>query len=634
LVALALACLCVWSPAVARAQAPLLAPPQVIAGPSPAIISLGGMSIARDGTGGLVYLARGTDGVAHVFVSSLTGGQFQSPQRLDVGSAFSGPSSQPVLAAGLGGVLLVAFINSGELYVVDRASSNAAWQPPLAMHALAANPSLQLSNPNGKAYLAFTATDGSGQDVLVDYYSAGSWAPAQSALNLVAGDNAGAGAGRPEVAAASDGVGMVVWGEGGHLYLRRVWGVVPSVLAQQLDTDPAQLPAYGPAYKELSVGSAAIGTGGDSSYATVAFDEKLQAVGGGPAQTRVLMARVVAATVTPAVPVDGLSPGSASADQPSVAVNEYGRGFVTAAQTQSNRLFAGQLNTNDALGTLGRIDSQPNSALPFAAPGIAGLSSMLIAWQQSTSSGAAITLRYAPTLGNLGPEQVVSNPLQGPTDAAAGLFTGGDGAGDAAAAWVQGSGAMQSIVVAQLFTPPGAPAPSQSLTYSRSATPVLSWSPSRDSWGPVTYAVSLDGQPFAQTQNTSLPISGGLIDGPHRWQVAAVNLAGAQTAGPNATVWVDTTPPRLQVTLGGRARAHKRIRLGVLAKDIPASLERGAQASGIANVRVRWGDRSAGLARHGAWHRFTRSGLYRVVVSASDRAGNTVTIAHYLRILP
>jgi hypothetical protein len=629
--AAALALASAWLPMSARAQ-PLLGSPQVVAGPSSGI-SLGGMSVARDGTGGLVFL-QSVGGVTHVFVSTLTNGQFQAPQQLDVGPQMSGDSSQVVISAGNGGLLLVAFINGGELYAADRTSSAAPWQAPLALHAAAINPSIDLSNTDSKAYLAYTAVDGGGHDVLVDYYDAGQWAPAQAPLNVFSGDSAGIGAGRPAVAAAGDGVGMVAWGENGHLYLRRVWGVQPSTEVEQIDTPPSLLPGYAPGFTETSVGDPAIATGGDSSYAAVAFDESAQSGAGGPLQTRVLVARVVAETVSPPVPIDGLSVGAGSAEQPAVAVNEYGRGIVSAAQIQSDALFGGQLNTNEAPGALGRLDSQPNSALPFAAIGIAGLSSMLVAWQESTPTGAEIRLRYAQTVGNLGPEQVVSNPEQGPTDAAAGLFADGDSAGDAAAAWVQGSGGQLSIVAAQLFTSPSAPAPSPSFAYSRTATPVLSWSASREVWGPATYAVTLDGRPFAQTQQTSLPVTPGLIDGPHRWQVTAINLAGARNAGSTATVWVDTTPPRLQFTLGGRPRIRARVRVNVGAVDIANPQEPGSQASGVAKVRIRWGDGSKLSSGRHASHRYRRAGLYRVVVTDTDRAGNVTSIAHYLRILP
>ena len=75
------------------------------------IVWLNGMSIARDGTGGLVYL-KDVDGVAHVFVSlPAQNGAFQAP----------GPgrrrAARPLLTAGdrrrQHGPLLVGFINDG-----------------------------------------------------------------------------------------------------------------------------------------------------------------------------------------------------------------------------------------------------------------------------------------------------------------------------------------------------------------------------------------------------------------------------------------------------------------------------------------------------------------------------------------
>jgi len=65
-------------------------------------------------------------GVAHVFVSALAQGRFQTPVQVDSGLA--GPSSQPVIAADDGGLLLVAFVNAGELYVVQQPSSGSGWQ--------------------------------------------------------------------------------------------------------------------------------------------------------------------------------------------------------------------------------------------------------------------------------------------------------------------------------------------------------------------------------------------------------------------------------------------------------------------------------------------------------------------------
>ncbi len=78
----------------------------------------------------MVYL-KAISGVPHVFVSALVGGQFQAPVEVD--AALAGASSQPVIAAGNGGVLLIGFINGGQLYVVDRGSSTAAFGAPDAL---------------------------------------------------------------------------------------------------------------------------------------------------------------------------------------------------------------------------------------------------------------------------------------------------------------------------------------------------------------------------------------------------------------------------------------------------------------------------------------------------------------------
>src|SRR4051794_41921270 len=53
-------------------------------GPSPDIVRVGGLDLARDGTGGLVYL-KNVDGSPHVFLSRFNGGVFRAPERLDNG---------------------------------------------------------------------------------------------------------------------------------------------------------------------------------------------------------------------------------------------------------------------------------------------------------------------------------------------------------------------------------------------------------------------------------------------------------------------------------------------------------------------------------------------------------------------
>ena len=132
-----------------------------------------------------------------------------------------------------------------------------------------------------------------------------------------------------------------------------------------------------------------------------------------------------------------------------------------------------------------RVDSLPNSDAADAVPANAGLISDLIAWQQTPgiAGPAEIRVRYASDGADLGGEQVVSDPSLGAADADQGLAAAGDVAGDAAVAWVQGSGASTSIVAAQLFQPPGGFVPSNSFRYVTTASPVLFWSASSELWG-------------------------------------------------------------------------------------------------------------------------------------------------------
>src|SRR5262249_10821863 len=90
----------------APASAVILSP-TTIDGPSTEGLSLGGVSMAADGTGGLVY-TKSVDGVQHVFASRYDGGQWSAPIRADAESSFA--ASQPRIAAGENGRLLVVWV--------------------------------------------------------------------------------------------------------------------------------------------------------------------------------------------------------------------------------------------------------------------------------------------------------------------------------------------------------------------------------------------------------------------------------------------------------------------------------------------------------------------------------------------
>jgi hypothetical protein len=627
--ALALALMAIALPAAtaqaAKGHSPTLAPNDtVIDGPNTGVVSLDGMSIARDGTGGVVYL-KDVAGIAHVFVSPLINGTFQAPVQVDPG--LLGPSSQPVIAAGQEGALEVAFINGGQLYVAETLSTASGFTAPADIFSGAANPSISMSN-FGKAYVAFTATDGAGGgDVRAAYYYAGQWALETSPLDANPADAAGIGTGRPEVTCAGDGIAIVVWGEAGHIYTRRVVKTTPSVVYEQ--ADPSSLDGW----SEVSSSDPVIATGGDDTYASVAFQETF--TNGSTQESRVLMNRLHGSQYDGVTEGDGAAMGGPEgADQPASAVTEYGEGFVTSEHDSSHQLWASTLGSNDAYATTVRVDSLPNSDQPDAVPATAGLVSTFIAWQQNpgVAGPAEIRVRYAPDGVDLGPEEVVSNPALGPTDADLGLAGGGDVSGDGAVAWVQGSGASTSIVAAQLYQAPGGFVFDHSFQYATTAAPVLGWSPAAELWGSPDYIVRVDGAQVAATTGQATQVA--LANGRHVVSVTAVNQAGLTSVAPNAAVFVDTVPPRVSFKLSGSLVVKTRVSLGATYSDPPPRGLPRTDASGVKTVLVKWGDGTqTRIRRTTASHVYTRTRTYTVTVIATDRAGNMTVARKKIKIL-
>lgn len=303
--------------ATAAAEFTTAAPEPLVGGLTQ--VTLGGLAVARDGTGGLVYTAT-ANGISHVFLSRLLGGVFQSPEQLDTG-ALTG-ASEPVITADNGGQILVAFISGSNLYAAEAPSSAQGLSSPVQLAAGASNPAISM-NLYGIGYLAYTATSGSGDDVDVQYFDGSGWSPASpEAMNDSAGDVAGTGSGAPSVVAASDGVGIVAWGEGGHIYSRRLQGTATSVEVEQ--DDVSNLNGMG----EVSAGHPDIASGGDSTYPDIVFDETF--ADGSENVSRAMLTRLVAEQTRAATAVDGISSASQNGLAPQVAMSEFGRGLITA----------------------------------------------------------------------------------------------------------------------------------------------------------------------------------------------------------------------------------------------------------------------------------------------------------------
>ncbi len=606
-------------------------PGDPVVGPTPALHALGGVDLAPDGTGALVTTID-DGGSPHIFVSRLVNGGWGAPERID--GALPDSSSQPVVAAGDGGRVVVAFVNDGNVYAVTRAGAGSGYSAPQVIWGGggAVSPALDLS-VNGKEYLAFTAPGAGGDDVRVAYAAdAGAWTLAGAPLDANPADNAGSGTGRPAVGASADGTAIVAWGEAGHVFARRVRGAQPSVVYADANDGLSVegVPAAG-------ADSPVVGVEDDDSFTGIAF--RAEFVVGGVARSRVVYRRLRGSRFEGPSVVDAtpFSSGQGSVG-PQIATVGTGQGIVLGSGDMTFLNYAMLLHGDAGPGDVSVVDSLGASSAPTAAVTAAATAlKMLVAWQFTPGAGAPeIHARYYD--GTIfEPELLLSRGQLGPTDAVGGgLAASGDDEGDLVVAYVQDvPGQGPAVAVATIDQPPGRFAVIQGLgTFQRTLRPVLSWTVSREDWGRY-FKVSVDGAQLAVTGRRSLRTP-PLAQGVHRWQVTAFDRRGQAYVAPAGTVKIDTIPALVQASVTGARRSGASLRLTVHANDAPppaAAGARPAQTSGVKSVFVDWGDGMRQTIVRGTHHAYRRPGHYAMRIVVTDRAGNRTTVRRTLRIV-
>ncbi len=644
-VALALGALGLAS-AASSAQATITSasPQQLAAGLNN--VQLASFAVARDGTGGLTYTAT-SGGVTHAYFSRLLYGVFQPPVQLDTGALDGG--SQPVLSADNGGQLLVAFISGGSLYAEEAPNTASSLSSPQLLASNAADPSISL-NLYGVGYLAYTAVDGAGSDVDVQYWNGSSWAPASpAAMNNTPGDTAGTGTNAPSIVAASDGVGIVAWGEGGHVFSRRVDGTATSVEIEQDDV------ASYAGLSEQSASDPQIASGGDSTYPDIVFTENFQTSSG--TESRAMLTRLVAEQTKPAVAIDGLSSSAQNGIEPDVAMGELGRGLITAVTGNVSGTTTAATTTSptatpgtDAPYSVATsvlapngVEGMPSTSTsgdavnPDAVPATLGSTTSALAWIQDSGDFSQVDMSYAADGVTLASPVALSTALAGVIQSGDGLLLAGDSRGDVAAAWVQGIPGALSIDTDQVYTPESRPLLNPPTVDSTTSQPTLNWNAATEFWGPVSYSVFLDGMQIGETTATSQPVPTGLTDGTYGWNLEATNQVGNQVASATGKVIVDTYAPRLRLRLTGLPRIRSTQSLALVPSDPPNPSEPGATASGVRSVSVNWGDGSAvktSATLKRATHAYAKAGAYHLVVTVTDRVGNVTELTQLIRVLP
>ncbi|HEY2631265.1 MAG TPA: PKD domain-containing protein, partial [Solirubrobacteraceae bacterium] len=111
-------------------------------------------------------------------------------------------------------------------------------------------------------------------------------------------------------------------------------------------------------------------------------------------------------------------------------------------------------------------------------------------------------------------------------------------------------------------------------------------------------------------------------EGVHSLQVEATDSLGQVVDSVPATLKVDRRAPRVKVKVSGST-------LIVLVVDGARK-----EVSGVRNssVHVRFGDGSVAHGHATLKHSYARGGLYTIVVSASDNAGNKRTVRKRVRV--
>lgn len=614
-------------PALLTATAVLLVAPaaaqanyfagDVIDGPVGGALKIGDVDIARDGTGAVAYV-KDDGGVPHLFVSRLIGGGFRAPERLD--GALPGAASQPVVAASDGGRLVVAFRSGNQLNVAVKPDAPRPFLPPQPLVDGASSPSVDMSI-HGVAYVSFTAPGASAGDVRVARMARTetAFAVLPDVLDVNPARDAGLGTGRSRTAVSAEGTAVVLWGEAGHVYSRRVFGPKVSATPQDLNVPAIDGNAGGGAdTPDVSIED-------DASYAWAVFRQQFD-----DGRLHTVARRLRGSVYEEGMFVDGLG-FPAPADVGELAISISGRGEGIAASSAGGGLNAALIHRDKFFPA---APVGPAAATSLPAVGIAENGDAYAA-TLSPDGGVRISgYDISPSKAGVpgpGPLQVLSPPEFGSAEAAGGMDLGVNRAGDAWAVFVQNGPGGRRLVAGGFDREPGRFRTYTSSKFRRFTKPKLTWQSAFEIQGALTYRVEVDGVAVGETTDRSLTLPNRLADGIHPWRVVATDRRGQTTATNVRQLRIDGTPPEFESRLTGVRRQGRRLKLRVRATDavVPEAPEGTANTpgavaggSGVRSYRIDWGDRSRKDRKRTATHTYKRPGRYTLRISVRDVAGN------------
>lgn len=576
---------------------------------------VGDLDVARD-SGGAVAYVKNVAGVDHVFVSRVVNGQFQTPEQVDAG--LSGPGSDPTVAVSNGGRVAVAYVSGGTVYTAVRPADGSAFTAPQAILP-GQLPSIDMSI-NGVAYVSFTAPGTSAADVRAARLDAGAttFALLPDSLDITPGEDAGLGGGRSDIAVSADGTAVVVFGEAGHLFARRVFDTRVSSAPQDLTVPNIN----GHGGDQGAASDARVDMEDDSSFAWVTFRQRFD-----DNQTHTIARRLVGSAFDPALQIDGLGFGGDQSLSAGVQLNGRGEGLA-ATGTAAKAVFVSVLHDDTffpAVPINAANNVTPNPLTDFAENGQG-----YVAWMQGTTplSATVRVARYTVPLDKRtvpGPaEQAeVSNPAFGPVDPNGGFDVAVDRSADGLVVFLQGLGDGKRLVAGGYDRPPGLFNTSTTQRFRKIRKPTLAWAQSFDLWGPLTYTVQIDGVTVGETSgDLRLPLKTPLADGVHPWKVIATDRHGQSKETKPGLLRVDTQAPTLDFRVDGVRQPGRVQTVRVSTADPKAPAPAVSSGSGVARVVVDFGDGHIESGLKTASHAYAGGGTYTVRVSSTDKAGN------------
>ena len=499
---------------------------EVVDGPAE-ITALGDVDVARDGTGGLVYLKQDA-GVPQVFLSRLDDGAWQPPEKLSGGAA----ATEAAVTATDGGRLAIAWIAGGEAFatVIPAAAQAQAPAPPTPLGGGASGIAIDMGI-NEDGYAVWSA----GGDVRAARLDGTAWTALSGPLDLDAARPAGEGRGRPRVGVSAEGNAVVTWAETdtagrSHVVARRLTRLVPSAAPQDLTLESLGGEGAG------SADSPDIDIEDDGSFAWVAFR---QDVGG---RSRSVARRLRGTLFEDPFAIDA----GVTSNSPRIDFAGKGIGGAVAA-ADGNAVYSAYLSKLDVFDPAQRMDATPGDAAPAPVIASSERDEVYVAWRTGAGGGGDVRARRKPNGAGFEPEFVASNPAFGPV-APGQLAIGSDRLGSTIVAMLQGPAGQVRITTAAWDRPPGRPGFIGKLPRYRGGRLQLRWMPGAELWGRQTYTVRLDGKVVRTTTGTSFPYRRKLKKGRHRISVTSTDRRGQAVTSPTQSFRVRRKGRRVTIS--------------------------------------------------------------------------------------